>query len=265
MPERFPSASRPGEFIGVTRIANSSIPTDTLYAGGWRGLYRSRDCGVRWEHVPISAPADLADPSSRIWAVAVDSSGRISVGKEAGPILVSRDGGATWSGVQLLSNAIGAGLAADAPAFAIMLGQFHTPSALLRITDGGLTWERLSSASARVVATDARDPDIVYLGYDAIAGLPGALYRLTSDGQNRQLLAQFDTGVAALSVSTDGSRFWLGTADGSFYRSGDRGENWEAVSRSPTEATIVSLAAHSTEPSVVFVVTDGGDIWVHRE
>jgi photosystem II stability/assembly factor-like uncharacterized protein len=253
-----------GQPFGVGSIAAAANEQGfVLYAGGYAGLHRSTDCGGSWEPVPVSPPAGLRASSPRVWAVAVDPAGRIYVSKQAGPILPSSDGGATWSGVQMLSNAIGAAVAPGAPSYAILLGRFLTPTALLRTTAGGISWERVALAAASVVAADALDPDIVYLGYGPGAGsLTGALYRQSVDGQARHQLAQFEAHVSALAMSEDASRFWLGTGDGWLSRSVDRGDHWAPIAPVPAGSAITGLAVSPADPMLVFAVAGDGSIWV---
>jgi len=93
----------------------------------------------------------------------------------------------------------------------------------------------------------------------------GTLRRSADGGATFDHIADFEELVRAMSMSPDGSRFWLATLDGSFYRSMDRGETWEPVENTPYRGHLVSLSASPHDPGLVFAVTREGALWAYRE
>jgi hypothetical protein len=67
-------------------------------------------------------------------------------------------------------------------------------------------------------------------------------------------------------MSTDGSRTWIITGAGAFYRGTNRGTAWERLADVPFRPRLAGRAvANPFDPHAIFVLTTNGDIWAYRE
>jgi photosystem II stability/assembly factor-like uncharacterized protein len=141
-----------------------------------------------------------------------------------------------------------------------------------RTTDGGTTWDvRAASAPRGSPVVDASDPSTGYVigSGRALRSTDGAssfeqigVYDVDSLNE-RAAGVQHRGGVAAMSV--DGSRMWFISSDGGLFRSLDRGVNWERLADVPFATFARSFSASPHDPSVLFAVTYGSELWAYRE
>jgi photosystem II stability/assembly factor-like uncharacterized protein len=180
----------------IGRIVVHPRDSDTVYACALghayddqqeRGIYRTTDGGVKWEHVlfvnPGTGCADLAiDPLrpdilfAGMWSLRVDPWKLASEGTGGG-VYVSRDGGDTWnkiagSGLPAADHAVGkvaVGIAYSDPDRVYALIEDDHPS-FYRSDDGGRRWRLMSrnhdmaerASYYTRFGIDTRDPDRVY-------------------------------------------------------------------------------------------------------
>lgn len=177
-------------------------------------------------------------------------------------LIVSRDGGRTWTQRSLAGVADLHALAATGGVPASLLAWDAIASVLSRSDDGGATWVTLPSealaATGGVLALDARpsDPERVF------AGTANGLWRSEDAGASWGI-----TGLAGAPVTTvrhvaDGTlwAFAIGP-DGGLQRSRDGGATWARVSAPiASDAYATAIAAAAAEPDVVFVATSTADV-----
>jgi hypothetical protein len=263
----------PGEPLEATdsvlSIASAPDQPSVIYAGGSRGLYRSRDCGARWEQVPISMSRSDIRPSQFVWSVAVGPGGYLYVATGSA-VLVSRDEGANWHGSSTTpSRPLVASATDQRVAYAVVLGRFETPDHLRRTEDGGVTWESFPGSRrvplAYALAVDASDPDLLYLPQPNCQRTALCyLYRMPSISTATEPVALFAEPITALTTSADGSTFWLSTSDGTLYRSLDGAAHFEAIAHVPDERPITALAANPVDPNHVYLVLGQAEPWSYR-
>ena len=255
-----------GRLGGTNSVAAGWTDPSWLYAGGNNGVYRSSDCGSTWEPLPLPSPR----ASAIMGQVATDPSGRLYVRIGFDVLAISEDGGQSWTRGSRETLSFSVSAAKDRLVYATLSNQYiRGPTGLARSEDGGLTWEiRARLLSGRVQA-DPLEADVVYRAFSR-CGSPGdsppcgALSRSLDGGATSNLLMIFPEVVTRMSMSPDGSRFWVATG-GTLYRSVDRGETWDSLLGTPVDGPIIALSASPHDPGVVFVLTRQGKLWAYRE
>jgi photosystem II stability/assembly factor-like uncharacterized protein len=234
----------------------------TVYAGTEGGrLYRSTDGGRSWDmlHEKVSE-----GPLNCLWLVPDFGESRRLVAGAGSRILVSTDGGESWSASSDIPGTVLA-LAGDGE---VILAGLHDVG-VFKSTDGGVTWESSSSGlSARGFSQlIPADGSLYAMGpqegvwrsanggksWGAIAGIMahGPLSALAVPADKRPLVAGQEDGIVrpegddwkvvcdvpgiqALAVHPKEGIGWAGTIDGRLLATRDGGETWEEVS-SPCE------------------------------
>jgi photosystem II stability/assembly factor-like uncharacterized protein len=153
------SPARPSGLPGLDVHGFAADPRDpqTLYAAiAGTGLYRSRDGGGSFRLLSSRVGPD-------VMALAVAPDGRILAGDMQRGLMVSRDGGGTWSR-QLAVQVMGIAINPKRPSYVLATG----PGILLS-RDGGRRWHRVAAiaAGAGPVAWSTADPNVAYaVGFD---------------------------------------------------------------------------------------------------
>ena len=220
-----------GSYLTSGRVTGIAVdPTDpkTIYeasAGG--GVWKTTDGGTTWtpltDNQPTLAMGSIAvAPSNHLKIYAGTGEANNSGDSEHGDgILVSDDGGATWtlnsSGGALDGTAIGQ-IAVDPANASIAYAAVGTDSSLngkigvnegiWKTTDGGTTWTNMtatlslpnSTSPASVdwsaVVVDPNTPTIVYAAIgDWYKGVSNGIYRSTDSGTTWSLLANAPNGI----------------------------------------------------------------------
>ena len=249
-----------------------------LYVGGRYGLYRSFDCGTSWEVVwPRGGPSDGRPGLGlvSIHASAAAPGGRLYVGLSIPThgVFVSDDFGAGWIEGPPLPAPTSLEAAPSDRDVAYVLGE-HLLTQLT--TDGGKTWIFLNTyLPAGSAVIDPTDSSIVYVvGY-------GIVVRSTDGARSFNTYSVYDAGAAEMgsgsageaagyrargaAISIDGSRMWLVTSSGSFYRGLGRAMSWERLPDVPFGQTTRRLSPSPFDPRVLFVLTSTDEIWAYRE
>ncbi|MDO8836666.1 MAG: YCF48-related protein, partial [Vicinamibacterales bacterium] len=175
---------------------------------------------------PTSLLLDVAWPGDRLVAVG-----------ERGHVVVSRDGGASWT-------------QSDVPTRALLTGVFMLDGAtgwavghdevVLRTRDGGATWDLVHSAP------EAEKPLLDVWFANANDGLAVGAYGsllATRDGgstwEPRQVLGDDDFHLNHLAAAPDGA-LYLSAEAGHLYRSDDRGATWQPLA-SPYDGSFFGI------------------------
>ena len=232
----------------VTSVAIAPDDPETLYAGTEPSrVHRSRDGGEMWEH--LDGLVDL--PSSPGWSfpprpqthharwLEVDphDPDHLYVGIEAGALVQSHDGGATWEdrveGTRRDTHSVETHPDAPGRAWVAAGDGFATTN------DGGETWHHPQSGLDHrycwSVAADPGDPETVLVssasGAYAAHSLPAEsyLYRLRDESWERLDDRGIPTGegvIRAVLVPGDADgEFWAANNRG-LYRTVDAGGSW---------------------------------------
>ncbi len=181
-----------------------------------------------------SMPSRLASRS--LLLDAADRSGLAVAVGERGHILLSPDGGSTWTQSEAPTQALLTGVWLHDARLGWAVGHDET---ILRTRDGGKTWQRVRHAP------EAEKPLLDVWFRDEKAGFAVGAYGLflaTADGgetwESRTVAEGDDTHLNAI-VEAAGSLYLAGEA-GSLYRSDDGGESWQAL-ESPYEGSFFGL------------------------
>ena len=244
-------------------------PADgTVYAGCEPSmLFRSKDGGATWEELDAlrripSAPTWRFPP--RPWtshvrwiAPSPHDASRLLVGIELGGLMVSEDGGETWTdhrpGAQRDVHSIA--WHGSVPGRAYEAG--GGGAAWSR--DGGLTWEPADAGRDRhytwALAPDPDDPDAWYcsasVGPHFAHGSGAAearIYRWRASGPWEPLTAGLPDPLDSMPyvlAFADGT-LYAGLRDGRLYASDDRGDSWRGLElQGDGVRSIVALVARS--------------------
>jgi photosystem II stability/assembly factor-like uncharacterized protein len=211
-------------------------------------LFRSRDGGDTFEELTAlqkipSRPSWSFPP--RPWtshvrwvAPSPHEAGRLLVGIELGGLMLSEDGGESFSDHRPEAQ----------PDVHALAWHPHEPGRAYEAggggaawsTDGGRTWERTDEGRdlryTWGLAVDPEEPDRWYVSAaagprEAHGGGPSraAVYRREGGGPWRRIAGPLDAMPYALVALPEGVLF-AGLGDGTLMRSDDRGESWEPIS-----------------------------------
>jgi hypothetical protein len=121
-------------------LAVDPLDADKVYAGGYGGIFRSTDGGLKWSLVKVL-------PHPGVWSLFIDPSNTdllYGTGMEGGKAFKSTDGGARWDDIQFGFPRLGGGGLAVSPAGFSLL--FATSQAgFLANRDGGRSWKPYST------------------------------------------------------------------------------------------------------------------------
>jgi photosystem II stability/assembly factor-like uncharacterized protein len=256
-----------GPSRGGRSTAVSGVPSrpHTFYLGTSGGLWKSEDAGTSWANV-----SDDFFESSSIGAVAVADSdpnvvfagtgqaclrGNVSAGVG---VYKSTDGGKTWthSGLRDAGQIAKIRIHPSNPdlVYVASVGNAFGPNearGVFRSKDGGKSWEKVLSVSAKTgvtdLAMDATNPRVLYAAawtgdrkpWTIVSGsAESGLYKSTDGGERWQKLAgglpQGVVGKIGVAVSpANPQRVWAlveaeGEAGG-LYRSDDAGTTWKRL------------------------------------
>jgi photosystem II stability/assembly factor-like uncharacterized protein len=270
-----------GMFFRGFEIAPSSPAT--FYALGLGALWRSTDAGSSWmqAYAPPKGP-DLqllrVDPSDpfRLWG----SIGFLPFGSTGIPLLLSDDGGNTWSIAPTpnLGCIVSDLQFAPSTSSTVYEGGARaarsdcklTQASLFRSTDGGATWCEADAGlahaghSVTALAIDTVDPLLVYAGtgHDYLPLTGDGVWKTTDGGAT---WARAGTALKGLSivdvvVSPLLGVVWAAT-ESAVFRSGDGGATWIDRTDGLQASTINKLVIDPADPSRVYAATSGG-VWV---
>ena len=228
-------------------------------------------------------PSNWGNTSGRINSIAVSpgNANLVLVGSATGGIWRSTDGGTNFSAVTDTQVDLAVGAIAFAPSNNSIVyagmgdGQgSYLGSGVLKSTDGGQTWARVSNASlpspglTMGIAVSPTDPNRVYLAqYAALSGssLFSAGFYYSADGgvSWTRTLTGLARGIVvhpttATTLYLAMSRVDQGGLSPGVYRSTDSGLTWTRVYTSPfTTTNDMRVAVTPANPQAVFVYTGG--------
>jgi photosystem II stability/assembly factor-like uncharacterized protein len=171
----------------------------------------------------------------------------VTVG-ERGHILISRDGGRSWTQADVPTRALLTGVVMHDARLGWAVGHDQV---VLRTRDGGLTWERVHHAPEK------ESPLLDVWFADAQRGLAVGAYGellATRDGgttwEPRSVNGEDDFHLNHIAAAADGSLYVAAEA-GNIYRSADAGETWQRLP-SPYEGSFFGLLPLSDASVLAF-------------
>ena len=236
---------------GVSVVA--SHPDEVFVLADFSEVGHSSDSGVSWTSTP-SAQCIAANDGP----LAVDpaDTSTMFMPCQAGGLLRSDDGGATWQPVDFgdASNPSpdirGVAIAPSAPdtVYAISESSANgTISTVYRSVDGGVTWDATTvpGLDDETIVIDPADPDRAVIGGRA-ATASGSL--LTTDDGGDTWTPHTGPWTSQLAFDpSDPSHVWA--AAGAVEESTDYGATWTAVPEARQPDRLPSTAARSTSPT----------------
>ena len=240
--------------VGCALVA--SLDAAATAAGDERGL----PAGDRALKVPLASRSLLLDVTER--------DGRLVAVGERGHILVSRDGGGSWTQADVPTRSLLTGVFMHDGQLGWAVGHDHVA---LRTKDGGLTWERVN------YAPEKEHPLLDVWFADARRGLAVGAYGelfATSDGGNtwapRPVNGSDDFHLNQIAAARDGT-LYLAAEAGRLYRSDDGGTTWQVLP-SPYQGSFFGLLPLSDGSLLAFGLRgnlyrslDGGRKWARIE
>lgn len=247
----------------IKSLAISPLEPDVIYAGTKPPmLFVSHDAGNRWTELESfrktrrwfwNTPAEPGDPYVQGLALSPTDPNTIIAGIEYGAMLLSRDGGLTWS-----KHLKGASRDCHSLTFHVTDGNWvyqgggGWPAAVSQ--DGGVTWTPRRkgmrfSLYGWAVAADPERPEIWYVSAAPLAIFPklylfprmhwdghsnSSIFRFTEEGRWKRLGGGLPQPLdyAAYALITDPAapgHLYAGLSNGDVWHSADYGDSWRQL------------------------------------
>ncbi len=196
----------------------------------------------------------------------------ICVNNQGRGVIVSRDGGQTWSQTSLSSGNIMDLAVFPKDANVVYAAVF--PGSVYRSYDAGVSWEQVaenlpsgadddSSGPSRVkiwaLAVDPKNSKILYAGFKKggvmVSSDGGQTWRATSAGMAPE------ASVSDFAIDpTSPNIVYAATKDSGVFISMDGGGMWQAINEGLSNRSVVGLAL-STDGSILYAATDGAGVF----
>jgi len=230
----------------------------TIYAAAAKEIFKSIDCGRKWESVFFEKRNNAT--ITKIYIDPEDQT-RIFMGTNVsnrGEIILSQDSGQSWQVIKPNFNSAVTGIKINPKNPRIMYATLR--NGFQRSPDKGLTWENLSP---RFTELDLKNADEVY----ALEFLPEfedglliaskyGLLRSENSGADWQayiLLQQPNTiNIKGLALNKQNTNEIYYCTDKGIYRTVDGGANWTTI-KSPTSRQIRTCMLNPENPNTLYI------------
>ncbi len=226
--------------------------TNTIFVGSETGIYKSINRGSDWSSI------DNGLTNLNIQSLTIGSSNPqvLYAGSwEKALIFKSTNGGAAWSVVYSGSTGANIRRTAVSPVNADIAFASDTDVGLLKTTDGGETWAKVSNYCADDIAFDPIASNIIYIN----SHLEGIVKSVDGGSTWAYFADGFTYGghgsTIAISPSDNGI-ILVGTEAGMF-RSENAGQLWSEANSGIEHVAILALAVNPTKPNFVYAGCDG--------
>ena len=250
----------------IVSIALHPTNANILYVATNDAVYKSRDGGGTWEKFPSFS-------ARRVTTIAIDPMlpATIYAGTMGDAVYKSPDGGQHWlphnvglkEHVSFVNQFVFHPALSEKIYTATTVGAYYTK-------DAGREWEERMNGMKEVhivtaIAINPKDPTILY------GGTTGGMYRSEDAAMSwkkintglipeSELMASMALGVNAIEVDpTNPDILYAGTTKG-FFRTANRGEQWERLGRSLPDPFVSSVLIHPTDTATVYIGGPGG-VW----
>jgi photosystem II stability/assembly factor-like uncharacterized protein len=245
-------------FASTAAIACMAMDVENpyiLYVGARDGkLYLSPDRAATWLH-PVQVSKSLEK------LVTIPGKGALLYALAGGKVMRSQNRGQTWSfNDNYLEKTEARSLAIhplDSSQILVGLDQ-----GIHKSQDGRQSWygvDGLPAGAVSALAYSPTKPDTIY------AGVGGALYRSTDQGETWSLAGRIGQGLAAsilafLPDPRDASLLYASAGGGGLYRSVDGGQDWDLLDDLPS-AWVTTLDLAPRETNILYAGTLEGRAW----
>jgi photosystem II stability/assembly factor-like uncharacterized protein len=249
----------------LNALAVAPTSSNTIYAGTFRGAYRSSDAGATWTKSSTSMPS--------VSALAVDPTNALVAYAGANGLFKTTDGGINWNALSSPLN--------DAVVRTIVFDP-ATPSTiyagasvgLFRSTDNGSTWTGINTLGAPTdrdilsIAIDPTAPSTIYAGT-----LGHGLFKTTNSGAswtpiNNGITSGFGTNPAVVDdvvIDPFNSATLYINVVGTINKSTNGGSSWATVNNSAVRGGINAMVADRSTPNTLYVGHLGHDLVSARQ
>jgi Calx-beta domain/Beta-propeller repeat/Carboxypeptidase regulatory-like domain/CarboxypepD_reg-like domain len=244
----------------LNTLAVAPTSSNTIYAGTFRGSYRSTDAGATWTKSSTDLPS--------VSAIAVDPTNALVAYAGASGLFKTTDGGNNWNTLNTpLNGAFIRTIVIDplTPSTIYAGSEFG----LFRSTDNGGTWTGLNNFGTSIVphilsiAIDPTAPSTIYAGT-----LGHGLFKTTNGGAswtpiNNGITSGFGTNPAVVDdvvIDTFNSANLYINVVGTINKSTNGGSSWGTVNNSAVRGGINAMVADRSTPSTLYVGTVGGGV-----
>lgn len=286
----------------LTAVAVNDTRPQQLLAGTEcsGGLFVSNDLGQSWNWERSGISGHHEGEWGEHYVMHLTAHGDRAYATTASGLLMSEDGGDTWSMLQTdfsgkeLTHLHGLAMHPMEPdKIYVGTGRLNAggePDAfegthIWKSTDGGDSWQELTrgfptdaDTTVQQILIDPHDPSVVYVGTNARDYLHGGnppgeglgVYKSTDGGERWQSLDGPARNITSLSVDADNSDLLYVSTTTGVFRSRTAGSSWERllgdfshrVTSHPAYPGLV-FAAVNRPPRQVIVSPDSGDNWHH--
>jgi photosystem II stability/assembly factor-like uncharacterized protein len=241
----------------ITSIVIDPNDSQTIYAGGTGGVFKSVNGGTSWS----SVNSGLSNTYITVLAIDPTNTQILYAGSQIGYIFKSVNGGTSWSVINTESVSGGyliLSLAIDpVNSQIIYASSSNSWLGLMKSTDGGNSWNSANAGLPIYVLSIVSDPSTPQTLY---AKTPSGVYKTVNSGGSWSPIntGLTSTNIRSLAVTASTPQtLYVVTIDGVF-KSVNGGGSWSAVNTALPNASVTTLAVNPSNPQTLYIGTSGG-------